>query len=102
MRIGGWLCRNARGICGYCGGSWSRDWVRGSRKKAFTHAERGENKFTFSHRKVFWDMVEDMVKRGNTSDIAIDRIYRVYGWNNSVTKVLNKMRKDKKRGVRRV
>jgi hypothetical protein len=33
MRIGGWLCRNARGICGCCGGSGSRDWVRGSRQR---------------------------------------------------------------------
>jgi hypothetical protein len=47
-------------------------------------------------------MMEDMVKRGNTSDVAIDPIYRVYGWNNSVKKILNEMRKDKRRGVRRV
>ena len=47
-------------------------------------------------------MVEDMVKMGITSDIAIDQIYWLYGWNNLVMKVLNKMRKDKRRGVRRV
>ena len=51
---------------------------------------------------MFWDIVEDMVKRGNTSDVAINRIYWVYGWNNWVTKILNKMRSDKRRGVTRV
>ena len=81
---------------------WEQGLGEGKPAKAFTHAERGANKFSFSRRKVFWDMVEDMVKRGNTSDVAIDRIYRVYGWNNSVTKILNEMRKDKRRGVRRV
>ena len=35
-------------------------------------------------------------------DVSIDKIYRVYGWNNSVTKILNEMRSDKKRGVKRV
>jgi hypothetical protein len=81
---------------------WEQGLGEGKPAKAFTHAERGANKFSFSRRKVFWDMVEDMVKRGNTSDVAIDRIYRVYGWNNSVTKILNEMRQDKRRGVRRV
>jgi hypothetical protein len=81
---------------------WEQGLGEGKMAKAFTHAERGANKFSFSRQKVFWDMVEDMVKRGNTLDIAIDRIYWVYGWNNSVTKILNEMRKDKRRGVRRV
>jgi len=84
---------------------WS-EWEQGlggvKPAKAFTHAERGANKFSFSRRKVFWDTVEDLVKRGNTSDVSIDKIYRVYGWNNSVTKILNEMRSDKKRGVKRV
>ena len=66
---------------------WEQGLGEGKPAKAFTHAERGANKFSFSRRKVFWDMVEDMVKRGNTSDVAIDRIYWVYGWNNLVTKI---------------
>jgi len=40
---------------------------------------------------VFWDLVEGMVRRGQSLDVAIDNIYRVYGWNNSVTKILNEM-----------
>ena len=81
---------------------WEQGLGGGNPAKAFTHAERGANKFSFSRRKVFWDTVEELVKRGNTSDVSIDKIYRVYGWNKSVTKILNEMRSDKKRGVKRV
>jgi hypothetical protein len=70
--------------------------------KAFTHAERGANKFSFCRRKVFWDTVEGMVRRGQMADVAIDTIYHVYGWNKSVTKILNEMKLDRKRGVSRV
>jgi len=51
---------------------------------------------------VFWDLVEGMVRRGQSSDVAIDNIYQVYGWNNSVTKILNEMKRDRKRGATRV
>ena len=74
----------------------------GKPAKAFTHAERGANKFSFSRRKVFWDTVDGMVRRGQLSDVAIDNIYRVYGWNNSVTNILNEMKRDRKRGATRV
>jgi len=43
-----------------------------------------------------------MVRRGQSSDVAIDNIYRVHGWNNSVTKILNEMKHDRKRGAMRV
>ncbi len=81
---------------------WEQGLGEGKPAKAFTHAEQGANKFSFSRRKVFWDIVEDMVKRGNTLDVAIDQIYWVYGWNNLVTKILKKMRRDKRREVTRV
>jgi len=81
---------------------WEQGLGDGKPAKAFSQHERGANKFSFSRRKVFWDTVEELVKRGNTSDVSIDKIYRVYGWNNSVTKILNEMRSDKKRGVKRV
>ena len=74
----------------------------GKPAKAFTQTERGANKFSFSRRRVFWDLVEGMVRRGQSSDVAIDNIYRVYGWNNSVTKILNEMTRDRKRGATRV
>jgi hypothetical protein len=47
--------------------------------KNYTQVERGANNFSFSHRKVFWDAMEEMIKRGNTSDSATDRIYAAYG-----------------------
>jgi hypothetical protein len=49
--------------------------------KAYTPAERGANKFTFSHRKVIWDTVEGMIRRGQMADVAINKVYRAYGWN---------------------
>jgi len=81
---------------------WEQGLGDGKPAKEFSQHERGANKFSFSRRKVFWDTVEELVKRGNTSDVSIDKIYRVYGWNNSVTKILNEMRSDKKRGVKMV
>ncbi len=74
----------------------------GKPAKAFTQTERGANKFSFSRRRVFWDLAEGMVRRGQSSDVAIDNIYQVYGWNNSVTKILNEMKRDRKRGATRV
>ncbi len=81
---------------------WEQGLGDGKPAKAFTLAKWGANKFSFSRRKVFWDTVEEMVKRGNTSDNSIDKLYWVYGWNNSVTTILIEMRRDKKRGVKRV
>jgi hypothetical protein len=81
---------------------WEQGLGGGKPAKAFTHAERGANKFSFSRRKVFWDTVDGMVRRGQLLDVAIDNIYRVYGWNNSVTKILNEMKRDRHRGVSRV
>ena len=66
--------------------------------KLFTSAERGRNKFAYSRRKVFWDMVCNMISRGYTSDTAIDKIYLTYGHNLSVSNILVKMRNDKGRG----
>ncbi|KAI9982251.1 hypothetical protein PInf_008150 [Phytophthora infestans] len=41
--------------------------------KDFTAAERGANKFAYSRRKVFWDVVSSLVRSGFTSDTAIDK-----------------------------
>ena len=81
---------------------WEQGLGGGKPAKAFTQTERGANKFSFSRRRVFWDLVEGMLRRGQSSDVAIDNIYRVYGWNNSVTKILNEMKRDRKRGATRV
>jgi hypothetical protein len=66
--------------------------------KCFTALERGANKFAYSRRKIFWDMVSTMVRSGHTSDAAIDKIYAVYGKRLSVSSVLLRMRADRKTG----
>ena len=65
--------------------------------KLFTSAERGRNKFVYSRRKVFWDMVGNMISRGYTSDAAIDKIYSTYWHQLSVSNILIKLRNDKGR-----
>ena len=37
---------------------------------------------------------EKMIKRGNTANVAVDRILAVYGRDQSVTNVIIKMKKD--------
>nr|KAE8923624.1 hypothetical protein PF009_g26130 [Phytophthora fragariae] len=70
----------------------------GKPAKEFTRAERGANKFAYSRRKVFWDIVTCLVRAGFTSDTAIDKIYAVYGRQRSVTAILVALRQAKKRG----
>ena len=62
----------------------------------FTPAERGRVKFTYSLRLNFWQVVDRMVRAGHTSDVAIDKVYGTYGVGETVTKILRKMRSDKK------
>jgi hypothetical protein len=72
----------------------------GGRKAArfFTPQERGQVKFKYSRRKVFWDVVSHLIRSGLHSNVAIDRIYEVYGQNATVTTVINQMRRDKRNG----
>ncbi|KUF75838.1 hypothetical protein AM587_10003726 [Phytophthora nicotianae] len=66
--------------------------------KDFTAIERGANKFAFSRRKVFWDVVASLVRSGFTSDAAIDKVYSVYGRQLSVSSILVALRADRKNG----
>lgn len=66
--------------------------------KYFTSAERGANKFAYSRRKAFWDVVTYLVRAGFTSDVAIDKVYAAYGRQRSVTSILMQMRHDRKHG----
>ena len=65
----------------------------------YTPAERGANKHTYSLRNVFWGAVECFIRRGQTSDTAIDRILSVYGRDKSVTAVLKAMKRDRGRNI---
>ena len=42
--------------------------------RLFTPHERGRSKFTYTKRKVVWDKVSEMVRAGDTADLAIDKI----------------------------
>jgi hypothetical protein len=81
---------------------WEQGIAGGKPAKLYSHRERGANKSTFSRRRIFWDLVEDLILRGHSSDMAIDKIYQAYGWTKSVTKILAEMKMDKARSVLRV
>ena len=64
----------------------------------FTPQERGKCKWLYSFRFGFWSLVEKMIRRGHTSDTAIDAVYRTYGRSTPVSVVLRAIRKDKASG----
>ncbi len=66
--------------------------------RLFTSKERGACRFAYSLRMGFWNIVNNMVSKGHTSDTAIDTIYRVYGRNQSVSAILRSIRSDKPSG----
>ena len=69
--------------------------------RSFTAKERGIKnvKYIFSLRNSFWTVVDVMGRAGHASDVAIDKIYSVYGRGQPVTDILRTMRKDKKRYI---
>ncbi len=70
----------------------------GGRKpvKDFTPTERGKVNYNYHQQNVVWDVITALVWRGWLSDIACDRIYKVYGCQQSVTIIINNMRKDQR------
>ena len=73
----------------------------GGRKAArlFTPQERGANKHKFTRRKVVWDTVARLVRGGMTANVACDRIYKHYGRQVSVTRIINAMLQDRRNGT---
>ena len=73
----------------------------GGRKAAkdFTAYERGQCKCKYSRRKIFWDVVVANVRANRLATDVIDHIYAYYGANQSVTTIINKLRKDKRQGT---
>ena len=69
--------------------------------KHFTDIERGLDKYNYYRRHVFWEKVQQLIDRGNTSDCAIDQIMTVYGQSKSVTAVINAMKSDRSKGIER-
>lgn len=70
----------------------------GGRKPAkyFTAAERGRCKHKYHRRNVFWKAVCHMVNGGHDSRTAIDLIYNIYGEGQSVTNIINGLKRDKR------
>ena len=66
--------------------------------KDFTDKERGTMKYKYYRRNVFWRKVSELILAGYSSDEACDLIYSCYGHGSSVTKIINLMINDKKRG----
>ena len=61
-----------------------------------TACERGRVKHKYTRRKVVWDTVARLVRGGLTSNVAIDRIYGIYGRNATVTDITNSMLRDRR------
>jgi hypothetical protein len=72
----------------------------GERKPAkhFTLKERGKCRYTYHRRKVVWDQVADMVRRGWDAPDACNKLYDVYGHRSSITSIINEMRKHRRNG----
>ena len=66
--------------------------------KLFTSCERGKCRYTYHRRKVVWDQIADMVRRGWDAQDACNKLYDVYGHQLSVTAIINQMRKDRRNG----
>ena len=61
----------------------------------FTPGERGRVKHKYCIQKPFWELIAKMIRNGFTAQVAIDKVYDVYGNHGSVTKILCEIRKDK-------
>ena len=72
----------------------------GNRKAAkdFTIRERGSCKYAYHRRKVVWDTITQRVRCDWNASEVCNTIYTVYGFNSSVTSIINRMRKDRKYG----
>ena len=70
----------------------------GGRKPAreFTSRDRGKLKYKYYRRKKLWDLVSALTRSGLTHLVAIDRIYQVYGRQNSVTTIIAAIKRDGK------
>ena len=66
--------------------------------KDWTAHERGTHKHSIYLRKFFWNKVSAMVRAGVEANDACERIYAAYGHNQSVTKILNALKRDSATG----
>jgi hypothetical protein len=73
----------------------------GGRKPAknFSPSERGRVKHVYGLRNSGWQVILELVRSGITCEVAIDRIYTVYGAQTSLTTILRRLKKDRKDGT---
>ena len=65
--------------------------------KSFTSYDRGKNRYVYSRRKVFWDLMVKLIEEGYSSTSALTNIDVVYGYGGaSVSKIISRIRKDAK------
>ena len=69
----------------------------GGRKAAkyFNASERGRVKHKYCMRKPFWTLVAHMIRSGDNSAVAIEKIYDAYGQDSTTTSILRQIRADK-------
>ena len=63
--------------------------------RKFNLRERGKNRYTYHRRKVVWDRIAELIKRGHTYLSACDNLYEQYGRDLSITKIINIMRNER-------
>ena len=74
----------------------------GGRKpaRAFTSAERnnraGGIKQKYYRRRVIWTTIDNMVRAEHTADAAIHAIRQAYGFQSSVTQIINRLSYDRR------
>jgi hypothetical protein len=73
----------------------------GGRKAArlFSREERGRVKHKYHRSKVIWHCIAALVRAGFTAQVAIDRVYQVYGENTTVTIITYRMKQDRRAGI---
>jgi hypothetical protein len=81
----------------YCGRSMSMV-LQDARQHDFTREERGRVTQVLS-KKVGLNCIATLVRAGFTAQVAIDRIYQVYGENATVTTIINRMKQDRQAGI---
>jgi Transcriptional activator of glycolytic enzymes len=65
--------------------------------KKFNSRERGRVKHKYHRRKVMWDLISHLIRKGYSYHSAIDLIHRTYG-DLTVTEIINKVKADNKTG----
>ena len=68
--------------------------------RLFSYSEQGRSKHWYHQRNVVWDLVGQLIRQDDMSETAIDKIYAIFGSQNSVTNIINGLRCDKKDGTR--